>query len=529
MSDNLFDMMQADIANGLGGEAAKPADVLHDPDDDWMARAESFAQSLPSNLTSGDPRPHQVLALGEAGLGREHAYWIDAGGGKTYTCIYEAGALHEMDKIDGLIVVAPNGPHRQWITQELPKWARFPWHGTYRGAHKTTKHGEVYASNKFFDSGRVDKLGVIALNYEGMGTKEAKAWVQHIVQRYPRFMLIVDESQKVKGTTASRTHLTNALARRAAYRRTLSGTPLLKGLEDLFSQYFILKPGVTGPFSLTDIEDNWRAARNFYCRMVPVEGANNPRSHVKKWAKRIDGYRNEALFRERVRPISTRITEDMFGKETGADFIPYDVEMTGPQKAAYLTMKEMMLAQIESGVVTAQNALVQLAKLRQLASGFIYDEDRNVEWISLSKIEATKTILEGISGDCIVWAPDIPMLDKLEEELSKDFSKVYRYRELTDVDRWKETGGIMIGNQGSGLGVGMNLQNAAANIYVSNSFSSEARWQSLKRTDRMGQTKQVRNWDLMTRGTVDHKVMANLQKKKDIATMNVDGIKDIAL
>ena len=87
----------------------------------------------------------------------------------------------------------------------------------------------------------------------------------------------------------------------------------------------------------------------------------------------------------------------------------------------------------------------------------------------------------------------------------------------------------MIGNQGSGLGVGMNLQNAAANIYISNSFSSEARWQSLKRTDRMGQTRQVRNWDLLSTGTVDFKVMANLQRKKDIATMNVDGLREIAI
>lgn len=440
----------------------------------------------------------------------------------TLTAIAEAGLLFKQKLIDGMIIVAPNGPHRQWILDEIPKWADFEWHGVYRGMWK--RH-----ARPFFESERIDKLGVIAINYEGLSTAEAEKWIAFIRRHYPRYYFVIDESQKVKSQEASRTILVDALARSAAYRRTLSGTPLLKGLEDLFAQYYILEPGITGDFSTTDLRDNWYACRNWYCEMEGVYQRDHITGKMKEVTKRIGGYRNEDEFRRRVRPYSTRITEDMFGKETSATFIEYPVVMSSKQASMYASMKEMLVAQISTGMVTAQNALVQLGKLSQLASGFIYDDAKQVEWVSDIKVDATCTILEGVSGDAIIWAPDIPMLDRLEDVLSSRFNRVHRYRSPDSVDKWKEEGGIMIGNQGSGLGVGMNLQNAAANIYVRNSFSSEARWQSLKRTDRIGQTKQVRNWDIIAQGTVDIKALASLARKEEIANLNVNGLKEIAI
>ena len=532
--DDLFAQMSADGSAGLGhkSEPVKPKeeehDFLFDPNDDWYKRAVAF--NLPDYPVKGEPMIHQRLALGEAGLKKAHAYWIDAGGGKTFVTIAEACLLHQRDEIDGMIVIAPNGPHRQWVLGEMPKWAGVPWHGTYTGAHKTSQHGEKAPQNAFLDSGRVDKLGIIAINVEGVSAAEARRLLGVFVAKYPRFMLVLDESQKAKSPEAARTREINVLARQAIYVRTLSGTPLLKGIEDLIPQYYILKPGITGPFETSTLSKNFIAARNYYTVRVSMNPRNDPRIRAKKWHKKVVGYRNEAVLRARVRPYSTRITEDMFmGDREGAITIPQPVEMTREQSTLYNSMKQQLLAEIDGNIITASSALTQMAKLRQLASGFIYDEDRNVTWVSEAKINATLDLLEDISGSTLVWAPDIPMLDKLQERLSEELERpVYRYAGKPEiVDDWKKTGGVMIGNQGSGLGVGMNLQHAATNIYVANSFSAEARWQSLKRTNRIGQTLLVRNWDLLSVGTIDYKALDNLDAKAELSRLNIDALREV--
>lgn len=42
----------------------------------------------------------------------------------------------------------------------------------------------------------------------------------------------------------------------------------------------------------------------------------------------------------------------------------------------------------------------------------------------------------------------------------------------------------------------------------------------------MGQTRQVRIWDLTTPGTVETKVMKALEHKEDISRRNIDGLRE---
>ena len=63
---------------------------------------------------------------------------------------------------------------------------------------------------------------------------------------------------------------------------------------------------------------------------------------------------------------------------------------------------------------------------------------------------------------------------------------------------------------------------------MANSFAAEHRWQSLKRTDRIGQERQVRVWDIITPDTVDLKVLRSLAEKEDISRRNIDGIREMA-
>ncbi|MCP4466936.1 MAG: DEAD/DEAH box helicase [Halieaceae bacterium] len=457
--------------------------------------------------------PHQTLALQEANEKRAHAFFLDAGAGKTLTCIAEAGKLYQWNEIDGVLILAPNGPHRQHVTQEFPKWANFSWHGTYNKA--PTKELEEF-------NARSPKagLGVLSYNYEGAITQRGKKAIDAFIKKYPRFYLILDESQKLKDPRASRTKRAAELAKQATHRRILSGTPILKGLEDMFSQYFILQAGITGKFETSKMMPNYFACRQYYCQLAPV-----PNSSASSHAKVIVGYRHEPEFRENVRPYTTRVTSDMFMTSEEPMRIRVEVDMVPQQRNAYAQMREHLFAAIDGGLITAQNALVQLGKMQQIACGFIKDEDGKVEWLSKSRIEAAKTVLEGLDEPVILWAPFVPLKERLYDEIDG----AILYTELADVDKWKRKGGVIIANQSSGMGVGMNLQNSSANIYVANNFSSEARWQSEKRTDRLGQERLVRYWDLIAPNTVDEKVLSAIAHKKEISARNIDGLRDLAL
>jgi hypothetical protein len=182
-----------------------------------------------------------------------------------------------------------------------------------------------------------------------------------------------------------------------------------------------------------------------------------------------------------------------------------------------------------------------MGKLLQIANGFLYHEDEDDEtarapsqWevLSSAKIEVALDLVEQLDEPVLVWAPfraqKSMFLEACLRAMGKD-RKIWEYTPGSDVvAQWEASrNGILLGNQGSSMGVGLNLQHAAANIYLANTFSAEARWQSIKRTDRIGQTQQVRAWDLIAPGTLETEVMAALARKEEISRRNIDGLREL--
>jgi SNF2 family DNA or RNA helicase len=158
-----------------------------------------------------------------------------------------------------------------------------------------------------------------------------------------------------------------------------------------------------------------------------------------------------------------------------------------------------------------------LGKLHQIAQGFIHTET-DVAHLSSGKIEAMDDLLDSLDEPLIIFAPFRAQVAAAAEAIRKRNDRpVFIYEGRSDVEAWKDSGGVIIGNQASGLGIGQNLQNAAATIYLANSRSPEARIQSLARTDRTGQTRQVRYWDIVSPNTVDETILTSLRDGQDFA------------
>jgi SNF2 family DNA or RNA helicase len=186
------------------------------------------------------------------------AVLFEQGLGKSAPMIRTAEHLYGLDRIDCVIVVAPNGVHRNWISDELPKHAGMPWRGL--DWHSDRGKGQDRALERLLlpTPGRRTEIAWLAITYEGMRTPRGRmALLQFAVGeldakgnrkpngwkgRFPRFLLMIDEASKVRNPEALTSKKVAALRHFALYARLLNGTPIGNSALDVYSQFKLLDP-----------------------------------------------------------------------------------------------------------------------------------------------------------------------------------------------------------------------------------------------------------------------------------------------
>jgi SNF2-related domain/Helicase conserved C-terminal domain len=191
---------------------------------------------------------------------RDAAAWgvlFEQGLGKTAPTIRTAEHLFQRDQIDGVVVVAPNGVHRNWISDELPAHAGVPWRGL--DWHSDRGKGQDRALDRLTGpSSGAKELAWLAITYEGMITPRGRAALIAFAvgdldakgrrvpmgrkPRYPRCMLVIDEGSKVRNPESQRTKKVAALRAFTPYVRLLNGTPIGNSALDVYAQMKLLDP-----------------------------------------------------------------------------------------------------------------------------------------------------------------------------------------------------------------------------------------------------------------------------------------------
>ena len=481
----------------------------------------------PQKIGSPPLWKHQLDALARSRSRAAYAFDFDPGLGKTGTVIVEAGRMFLDGDIDTLIVVAPNRVHRQWIEKAFPVWAGYLWKGfAWKGTGKAMAEFEAVMPL----SQVKPALRVFTFNHEAVrrgGTlkrpteSSAMPLIERIFATSKRGVYVCyDESQRIKDPVAQQTRAALTLGRGVAkVRRKLSGTPILQGVQDLWSQYAFLDPKIID-------ERSWYTFRDAYCVTKPVPGG-------RVGAVQIVGSKNMDSLMAKIAPFTSRIRKEDALDMPEKLFDRFVVEMEPAQALAYAQMDRMMMAGLTSGehagtVVTAQIVLTQLQKLLQIASGFIHDDAGNPIWMWDSKVDAIVDKVSELEGEpCVIWAPFIPLLDRLEQKFG---ANGLRFRELDDVARWKAKGGVLIANPASG-GVGVDgMQEVARRAYyAANGFHLEHRIQSIDRLHRGGQKSTCFYTDFVMKGTKDEAVLDVLAAKANVGNMTVEMLRKLLL
>ena len=312
--------------------------------------------------------------------------------------------------------------------------------------------------------------------------------------------VVLDEAQNIKNPDSQVAQA--AFELRAAFRLTLSGTPVENRLDELWSQFHFLNRGLLG--GRQDFQDRYAQ---------PIAGGE-PQA-----AERL---------RERIRPFILRRSKG----EVAPELPPrtervLHCELSDAERIVYDTVRAATLndvvARLESGgnVMAAFEALL---RLRQASchSGLVPGQHADTS----AKVELLLEVLAEAVADrhkALVFSQWTALLDRVEPHLRAagvDFTRLDGQTRRRDevVRRFQDDDGppIMLISLRAG-GTGLNLT-AADHIFLLDPWWNPAvEDQAADRAHRIGQTRPVLVHRLVARDTVEERILALQQHKRALA------------
>lgn len=473
---------------------------------------------------------HQCSALQCMEGRRAYALFMEQGTGKTWTMLADAERLYAQGAIDGVLVIAPNGVHTNWVNREIPTHmegnviAR-AWRSGAGVAY--TKHlNELFAPRP---EGQPVPLRILSVNVDALTTSKGYDFCRKFLNA-TRAMLIVDESSRIKNPDAARTKALMRLRMHAHYARIASGTPVTNSPVDMFAQMEFLETGLLGTTS-------YRAFVSEYADLVPSTHPmmqnmirRNPKmAFAQVVARNEDGtprWRNLEKLQRLIAPHSFRVLKKDCLDLPEKIYKTITFELDADQRRAYSKMRDELRIDLGDQTELPVSELAALVKLQQITSGYLNLPGGEVQYVSEGnpRLKALLNILEDIEGKFIIWARFREELSAISAALAEcDVPAVEYHGGINREDRERAvnsfqegTARAFVGQPQSG-GIGLTLTAAETVIYYSNDFNLETRLQSEDRAHRIGTKRNVVYIDLAAEDTIDETISRNLQRKQKVA------------
>ena len=298
--------------------------------------------------------PVQVAALAFAKDKPGVGLFMEQGLGKSLTVLAEFDQLCHENKVDRMIIICPN-TFKQGFADEVTK------HGFDFDIH-VFRSAKRESATEFCKRTHEGHPPVMIFNYEAARIKTVLAGMIKWAQRGKTY-LVVDESIQIKSNKSAQTKAVHQLAAWSPYTdepfnvrfvRILTGRPQTQGPQDLWGQLRAI-----GAFR----HKNYYAFRGDYCVMGGWK------------AKQVVAAKNQDQLAANMAPVVFQAKKkDWLPSLPDKRMTIRDYEMSGEQKRQYASMEEEFLLEIENDVVTVDVAIAKWAKLAQIQTGFIYDE-----------------------------------------------------------------------------------------------------------------------------------------------------------
>ncbi len=324
--------------------------------------------------------------------------------------------------------------------------------------------------------------------------------------------VILDESQKIKNPLSQTAKAARIL--QAQHRLVLTGTPVENNTVELWSQFSFLNHGLLGSLNYF---------REYFTN--PIEKKKDEEA--------------AAFLKKLIFPFVMRRT-----KEHVAPELPEKVEqfyycgMNPEQERLYHYWRDYFRAMILSKIdevgldKSRMNILEGLVKLRQIAC-HPYLVDHSIEEDS-AKFESLKELTENILAEnhkVLIFSQFVKMLTLIRKHLDEN-GIAYEYLDGHTIDREKHVNRFQTDEKIKVFlislkagGTGLNLTAADYVILYDPWWNPAVEIQAADRAHRIGQDKKVFVYRLITKGSVEEKMLDLQEKKKNLVStlISTDG------
>ena len=316
------------------------------------------------------------------------------------------------------------------------------------------------------------------------------------------YYIVLDESQNIKNIESQTTKAVMLL--KGKHRLALSGTPIENNLSELYSLFRFLNPPMFGSV---------QGFNHHYA--TPIQRENDPEV-IQELRKKIYPFVLRRLKKDVLSELPDKIEQTLF------------VDMSEEQKKFYNSRRQFYKAAIshqiaDKGLQQSQFFIFQaFNELRQIAS---VPEAKTDGVIASSKLELLdEQLVDAITNGhkILIFVNYLAAIDLIGGLLDKreiDFASMTgstRDRQRL-VDRFQNDPEcrVFLMTLKTG-GTGLNLT-AADTIFIFDPWwNKAAEQQAIDRAHRIGQTKKVLSYKLITRNSIEEKIMQLQEKKSEL-------------
>ena len=414
----------------------------------------------------------------------------------TLTAIFNL--LFDSFEVHRVLVIAPLRVARDTWTAEVDKWDHLQnlicsvavGTETERKA-ALMRQADIYIINRENVQWLIEESG-IPFTFDMIVIDELSSFKNHNTKRFKSLLKVRPKVSRIVG---------------------LTGTPASNGLMDLWAEFRILDMGQRLGRFITKYRTDY---------FVP-----DKRNGQIIYSYKPLPYAEDAIFRKISDiTISMKSTDHLQMPELVSS--EYEVHLSDEEKQKYTNLKQELVLSLGDAEITAANAASLSGKLSQMANGAIYDDNGEVIQIHDRKLDALEDIIEAANGNPILVAYWFKHdYDRISERLKKCHIPFSKLDTSDSIRRWNN-GEIPVALiHPASAGHGLNLQSGGSTlVWFGLTWSLELYQQTVARLWRQGQTsKTVVVQHIITKGTIDERIMKALRTKERTQSALIDAVK----
>ena len=416
--------------------------------------------------------------------------FLDMGLGKTTTTLTAMSHLLADFDVFRVLVVAPLRVANTVWKQEAAKWEHLQ-----------------HLSIGIATGSEIDRIRTILAGHQiTVINRENIPW---LVARgdWDFDAVVIDESTSFKSHKAQRFKAMKSVMSKVTHMVELTGTPSPQGMQDLWSQLYLVDGGERLGRNITSFMGRFYQRSGFqgYGYTINDGAADNIRS--------------------RIQDVCLTMTSEDYLTLPDVLYSYETVQLPESAKKEYKKLKKEMLITLENEKdIMAPSASALNNKLLQMCNGAIYDENGAWHEIHDAKIQALKELLEDNPNENVLVAYNFKSdLMRLQAAFPE---AVALDKKGLAVDQWNEGKIKMLLAHPASAGHGLNMQFGGSTlIYFGLTWSLEYYLQFNKRLHRQGQKSNVRIIHLVVEGGVDEAVVKALTEKNATQQRLIDNLK----